>query len=181
LAEYNTKYAPVTYNVLALNAIGVIESKLNEIQLGVISSNNKIDKISHKLEALIDSVYLNNPNIETEDVFNSINWGSIMIPAAFRAGDTDSLNDPNKPDDLYLKQYIEDYITSGAREIYQKICTCVAYYENNIDNLTQEQINIINAMIDNYKKESAYSDFMNRWHFNLAQGSYNNHNFGKLY
>ena len=192
--DYEQKFAPVKYDGGGnqINSLNIIQ----KYQLGVVQDDGRINKISHVLETIIDNIYLSFADLSIDNIFDKIDWNSnglntpwcIILPDEFNKNDqfNEGNNENEEEENVCLKQYVEDYITipngqsESARDIYQKICTCVAYWENNEENLTAEQIEIIRNTIDFYKSNEVYNNFISKWKWD-NDASYGGNNLGALF
>lgn len=192
--DYEQKFTPVKYDGGGnqINSSNIIQ----KYQLGIVQNDGRINKIPHVLETIIDNIYLASTDLSVDSIFNNINWNSnglntpqcIILPDEFNKNDAfnEENNEDGEEQNVCLKQYVIDYITipdgqsESARDIYQKICTCVAYWESNEENLTAEQIEIIRDTINFYKNDEVYNNFINKWKWN-NDSSYGGNNLGALF
>ena len=159
---YNSIYSPMTYEKTKGINFDTLKTSL---ELGAIGYNNSemiINKIGHELENIIDTALLDS-DWTIDKVLNSIKQKNIY--ASLPGADTSVAN---KVDiQAMVIQYVTDYLTANAQtgqspyDIYQEICSCLAYRDEHINELSADQKEIIADTIRDLKETSPFADFIN--------------------
>ena len=144
ITEYNNRYSPVIFDT---NNPNINSTSVKAYQLGIVESNTTIDLSSHVLENLINNLYLTNPDISVNEIINNLKQRALIysLPTIFQTK---------------IISYIENYITSGARDTYVQILACDAYRTEHKQELTEDQLNVIKNTIISLQNETNYKTFM---------------------
>lgn len=151
IADYNKNYGEK--HLYSSGDPNITALSLKQYQLGVVQSDNTIISAPYMLENMINNLYLEDPDISVDDIIKTISKRSII----YLLPETATVKLQTK-----IKNYIKDYITSGARAVYLDICACDAYKTEHKDELTQEQQNVVISTIKKLKKTTEYANFINK-------------------
>ncbi len=163
-AEYTRLYSPMTYERSASVNFTTLKT---ELELGAVTINpntglQTINKPSHTLENIIDTLYMD-PDMTKAEAIANIKSRNIFLSLP---GPNNSFED-KKDLQALLANYLDNYLTATGSQspysIYKEICAYITYRDEHNNDLSDEQKVIIRNKINSLMNTSPYQGFITQF------------------
>ena len=147
-----------------MNAVLVLKT---ELELGAVTINpntglQTINKPSHTLENIIDTLYMD-PDMTKAEAIANIKSRNIFLSLP---GPNNSFED-KKDLQALLANYLDNYLTTTGSQspysIYKEICAYITYRDEHNNDLSDEQKVIIRNKINSLMNTSPYQGFITQF------------------